>query len=52
MELDLRPVVVLLPVILVAGWAAYQIISAAIRGDAKLFGAKGNNPFAPEPPKK
>ncbi|GAB4213250.1 MAG: hypothetical protein OHK0012_09000 [Synechococcales cyanobacterium] len=52
MELDLRPVVVLLPVLMVAGWAGYQIISAAIRGEAKLFGAKGNNPFAPEPPKK
>jgi photosystem II PsbY protein len=48
MDIDLRPLIVLAPIVLVAGWAAFNIIRAAIRGEAKLFGARGNNPFAPE----
>jgi photosystem II PsbY protein len=45
-QLDLRPVIVLLPILLVAGWAGYNILKAAGKGEAKLFGEKGNNPFA------
>ncbi|MFN3360717.1 MAG: photosystem II protein Y [Pseudanabaenaceae cyanobacterium] len=52
MDIDFRPLIVLAPVVLVVFWAAYNIISAAIRGEAKLFGARGNNPFAPENSKK
>ncbi|MCA1903358.1 MAG: photosystem II protein Y [Cyanobacteria bacterium M5B4] len=52
MDIDLRPVIVLAPIVLVAGWAAFNIISAAMKGEAKLFGARGNNPFAPENTKK
>ncbi|NJK35215.1 MAG: photosystem II protein Y [Oscillatoriales cyanobacterium SM2_2_1] len=45
MELDLRPLIVLGPVVLVVGWAAFNIIRAAIKGEAALFGKQGNNPF-------
>ncbi len=47
-NLDLRPLFVLGPVILVVLWAAFNIITAAIKGEAKLFGEKGNNPFGSE----
>ncbi|MDX1978041.1 MAG: photosystem II protein Y [Pseudanabaenaceae cyanobacterium bins.68] len=43
--MDYRPFLVLGPIVLVAGWAAFNIIKAAIKGEAKLFGEKGNNPF-------
>ncbi|MDX2273617.1 MAG: photosystem II protein Y [Cyanobacteriota bacterium] len=46
MDIDFRPVIVLGPIILVVGWAAFNIAKAAIKGEAKLFGEKGNNPFA------
>ncbi len=45
MDMDLRPLIVLAPIVLVVGWAAYNIIKAAIKGEAKLFGERGNNPF-------
>jgi photosystem II PsbY protein len=45
MDIDFRPFLVLGPIVLVAGWAAFNIIRAAIKGEAKLFGDKGNNPF-------
>lgn len=45
MEIDYRPFLVLGPIVLVALWAAFNIIKAAIKGEAKLFGEKGNNPF-------
>jgi len=46
MDIDFRPFLVLTPVVLVVGWAAFNIIRAAIKGEAKLFGEKGNNPFS------
>lgn len=46
MDIDFRPVIVLGPIILVVGWAAFNIVKAAIKGEAKLFGEKGNNPFS------
>ncbi len=52
MDIDLRPLIVLAPIVLVVGWAAFNIIKAAVKGEAKLFGARGNNPFAPESSKK
>jgi photosystem II PsbY protein len=45
MNIDYRPFLVLGPIVFVAGWAAFNIIRAAIKGEAKLFGEKGNNPF-------
>jgi hypothetical protein len=45
MELDWRPFVVLGPIVLVIGWAAFNIITAAMRGEAYLFGKRGNNPL-------
>ncbi len=48
MDIDFRPIIVLGPIVLVVGWAAYNIIKAAIKGEAKLFGEKGNNPFGKE----
>ncbi len=45
MDIDFRPLLVLAPIVLVVGWAAFNIIRAAIKGEAKLFGEKGNNPF-------
>jgi len=45
-DLDLRPLIVFGPIALVVGWAAFNIIKAAVKGEAKLFGEKGNNPFA------
>lgn len=45
MDMDFRPVIVLAPIVLVVGWAAFNIIRAAIKGEAKLFGERGNNPF-------
>jgi photosystem II PsbY protein len=45
MELDLRPLIVLAPIVLVIGWAAFNIIGAAMRGEAYLFGKRGNNPL-------
>jgi photosystem II PsbY protein len=46
MDIDFRPFIVLGPIILVVGWAGFNIIRAAIKGEAKLFGEKGNNPFS------
>lgn len=45
MDIDLRPLIVLSPIVLVVAWAAYNIIKAAVKGEAKLFGERGNNPF-------
>jgi photosystem II PsbY protein len=45
MDIDFRPLLVLGPIVLVIGWAAFNIIRAAMKGEAKLFGEKGNNPF-------
>jgi photosystem II PsbY protein len=45
MDLDLRPLVVLGPIVLVIGWAAFNIITAAMKGEAYLFGKRGNNPL-------
>lgn len=45
-DIDYRPIIVLGPIVLVVGWAAFNIIKAAVKGEAKLFGEKGNNPFA------
>lgn len=45
MSIDLRPVLVLLPVILVIGWAAFNIGKDVIAGKTQLFGSRGNNPF-------
>ncbi|MEI6427323.1 MAG: photosystem II protein Y [Pseudanabaena sp. ELA607] len=44
--MDLRVLIVVGPIVLVIGWAAFNIISAAIKGEASLFGSKGNNPFS------
>ncbi len=44
--MDLRVLIVLGPIVLVIGWAAFNIIRAAIKGEAALFGSKGNNPFS------
>ncbi|MEE3718183.1 photosystem II protein Y [Tumidithrix elongata RA019] len=43
--MDLRPVLVLGPIVLVIGWAAFNIGKAVISGEASLFGSRGNNPF-------
>ncbi len=48
MDLDLRVLIVFGPVGLAVLWAGFNIIRAAISGEAKLFGAKGNNPFGSE----
>ncbi|MFN3926346.1 MAG: photosystem II protein Y [Pseudanabaenaceae cyanobacterium] len=45
MDLDLRPLIVLAPIVFVVGWAAFNIIRAAIKGEAYLFGKRGNNPL-------
>ncbi len=45
MDTDLRPLIVLAPVVLVALWAAYNMTKAVLKGEAKLFGERGNNPF-------
>ncbi len=45
MDFDVRPLIVLTPIVLVVAWAAFNIIRAAIKGEAKLFGERGNNPF-------
>jgi photosystem II PsbY protein len=45
MNFDFRPLIVLGPIVLVVLWAAFNIIKAAVKGEAKLFGEKGNNPF-------
>ncbi len=45
MDIDFRPLIVLSPVVLVVGWAAFNIISAALKGEASLFGTRGNNPL-------
>ncbi len=46
--MDLRVLIVFGPILLAVAWAAYNILKAATKGEAKLFGAKGNNPFASE----
>ena len=44
--MDLRVLIVLGPILLAVSWAAYNILKAAAKGEAKLFGEeKGNNPF-------
>lgn len=45
MNFDFRPFIVFGPILLVVLWAAFNIIKAAVKGEAKLFGEKGNNPF-------
>ncbi len=44
-DIDLRVLIVFGPIGLGVLWAAFNIIRAAIQGNAKLFGEKGNNPF-------
>lgn len=46
MDVDLRPLLVLAPIGLVVVWAAYNMAKAVIKGEAKLFGDRGNNPFS------
>ncbi|AFY70762.1 Photosystem II protein Y [Thalassoporum mexicanum PCC 7367] len=43
--MDLRVLIVLGPIVLVIGWAAFNILTAAAKGEAKLFGKRGNNPL-------
>jgi photosystem II PsbY protein len=43
--MDLRVLVVLGPIVLVAFWAAFNLGKAVIKGEASLFGKQGNNPF-------
>lgn len=45
MDIDLRPIIVLAPVVLIIGWAALNIGKAVLSGETKLFGSRGNNPF-------
>lgn len=45
MDIDFRPILVLGPIILVAGWAAFNMAKAVNKGEVKLFGKRGNNPF-------
>jgi len=45
MDADLRPLLVLAPIALVVVWAAFNMAKAVIKGEAKLFGDRGNNPF-------
>ncbi len=40
--MDLRILIVFGPILLVVGWAGYNIIKAAFKGEAKLFGERGN----------
>jgi photosystem II PsbY protein len=45
MDTDLRPLIVIAPIVLVAVWATFNMAKAVIKGEAKLFGDRGNNPF-------
>ncbi len=45
MDFDLRPLIVLGPIVLVIGWAAFNLGKAVLKGEASLFGKQGNNPF-------
>jgi photosystem II PsbY protein len=45
MDMDLRPLIVIAPIAVVIAWAAFNMIKAMIKGEAKLFGDRGNNPF-------
>jgi photosystem II PsbY protein len=45
MDIDLRPLLVLAPIILVVGWAGFNLAKAIAKGEASLFGSRGNNPF-------
>ena len=44
-HMDLRVLIVLGPIVLVAAWAAFNLGKAVIKGEASLFGKQGNNPF-------
>ncbi len=45
--MDMRVLIVVGPILLAVSWAAFNILKAAFKGEAKLFGEeKGNNPFA------
>ena len=43
--MDLRVLIVLGPIVLVAAWAAFNLGKAVIKGEASLFGKQGNNTF-------
>jgi photosystem II PsbY protein len=45
MDIDLRPIFVLGPIVLVIGWAAFNITKAVVKGEASLFGSRGNKPW-------
>jgi len=45
MDIDFRPLLVLGPIVLVVGWAAFNMGKAMLKGEASLFGKRGNNPF-------
>jgi photosystem II PsbY protein len=45
MDIDLRPLIVIAPIALVIVWATFNMVKAVIKGEAKLFGDRGNNPF-------
>ncbi len=42
MDIDFRPLLVLGPIVLVIGWAAFNLTKAVTKGEAKLFGSRGN----------
>ncbi|MEM9512371.1 MAG: photosystem II protein Y [Cyanobacteria bacterium J06642_2] len=43
--MDWRILIVFGPVLMAVGWAAFNIIKAAVNGEAKLFGEQGNVPW-------
>ena len=43
--MDWRVLVVLGPIIMVAGWAAYNIYKDVQAGNTKIFGDQGNLPW-------
>ncbi|NKB17233.1 MAG: photosystem II protein Y [Pseudanabaena sp. CRU_2_10] len=42
MDIDFRPLLVLGPIVLVIGWAVFNISKAIAKGEASLFGSRGN----------
>jgi photosystem II PsbY protein len=42
MDIDFRPILVLGPIVLVIGWAGFNIAKAMTKGEASLFGSRGN----------
>jgi photosystem II PsbY protein len=42
MDIDFRPLIVLGPIALVIAWAVFNISKAVVKGEASLFGSRGN----------